>query len=187
MVYEDEFLLEQLNNFIIELGRMPTKKEIETTNKVPSYTSYYQRFGGLTKLAKKLGVEMKTRGKWNKKELNNQIVALIVELRRIPTERDLKNTKGAPNPEAPRNHFGKGWQKRPLFIKKLIKRLEKDLENNYFDFDINGYWKCNTRGKYVVEPYHNGDKIYVCTCETEKQARRETVKFRLKNLKELVE
>ena len=181
-VYSDEYLLNRMEEFVIELGRMPSKSEVNNKNSIPSSSCYYSRFGGLNKVAKKLGFRPNRVGKWTKGTIKRIIKSLIKELRRVPTESDLEANKDAPCPISVREHLGTGWQKKEEFLEVLIETLEQDLEDRYFKFDITGYWQRNNR--YVTEPIRNKKKHYLGTFKTEKRARKAIVEFRVKKLKE---
>ena len=184
-VYSDKYLLNAMEEFACELGRMPSKTEINNKSTIPSYSCYRDRFGTLTKIAKKLDLKPNQKDKWNKRDIINYIIKLIKELRKIPSDDDFRAKRDTPYPKRIREVLGKGWQKKPRFLKVLLKRLEEDLEEEYFNFKITGYWR---RGnKFVVEPVRNGEKIWVGTFETEKEARKEIVKFRIKETKEAIE
>lgn len=183
-VYSDEYLLESLEEFVCELGRMPSKKEINNKSTIPSYSCYYSRVGNLTKIAKKLDFKPNKIGKWSKRDVVISVNNIIKELRKIPSDDDFNVRRDAPWPGAVRKILGNGWQKKPRFLKVLLKRLEKDLEEEYFDFKITGYWRRGNR--FVVEPIRNNKKHYIKTAKTEKEARKEIVKFRIKEIKEMI-
>jgi hypothetical protein len=92
--WTEEKVIETYKNIAEELGRAPTKEELEKRklDVIPVYANKY--FGGLNKLAEESGYQTPTRsnGYWkNKENCIKEYKALAEKIRRTPTATDIND------------------------------------------------------------------------------------------------
>jgi len=91
--YSKESLLEMLQNFINELGRLPTAKEVDSNPNIPTCNPYNKHFGGLFGAYVELGYDLNKLKNNQKENFEHEMINRFLELTKIigktPNSRDL--------------------------------------------------------------------------------------------------
>jgi len=91
--YSKEKLLEMLQNFIVELDRFPTAKEVDNNPNIPTCNPYNKHFGGLTGAFIELGYDIDKCKNNEKEKFEKNMIEKFLELTKLigktPNSRDL--------------------------------------------------------------------------------------------------
>lgn len=133
--YTDDELIELLQKLANELGRTPTKRDMNKSKGYPSYATYYYRFGNWNNALQKAGLEINEVLEYTDDELINYLQKLHEKLGKVPTIYDMDNEKGFPYYSAYLRRFD-SWenalQKANIEYFKLTKEfLISDLQRFY--------------------------------------------------------
>lgn len=173
MAYTNDYLLQKLNEKYIALGKTPTKDDINKDKTMPDASTYFQRFGGITKACELIKVSPNV-------VLNlslDKCILLAQEYyqrhNKVPSVSDFDNTPGYPHScyirdvlkitwnqflilaDLPIFTLGDAWiknRKAELIVKqKLLKQgykvedLSKENINANYSFIVNNRIKIDVR------------------------------------------
>lgn len=103
----DAKLLELLVEKAEELGRMPTRKDVNDDPNMPSSASYARRFGSFTKALELVGFgSIRHRQRWTNEEMLAALVKKSGELGRTPRMEDVDNDPDMPSTVLYLERFG---------------------------------------------------------------------------------
>lgn len=108
--YTREYLLSEINRYIIEYGRQPTSKEIDETKGFPSKSYYQSVFGSWNNALKEIGLKILS-NRYTDEDLDAAFFSFIEKHGRPPTTHEFNDTDGEyPSFWCYQNRFG-SWNK----------------------------------------------------------------------------
>ena len=126
--YTKEQLMFYLKKLSKELKGTPTAKEMDENKKMPSSSTYYNRFGSWNDALKKADLKLNTKRKYTKKELKEDLQLLAKELGRKPKTKDLKDKRWVASYSTYRKYFG-SWKTALKEARVYKKRAFTSLSN----------------------------------------------------------
>ncbi len=91
----DYEILESYRNKALQLGRLPSIREINADKKMPSWYTFQKKFGSKEQIVKLIGLEKFIENDFDKAEAIATLQRLRKELGRLPLQKDLKSPKAS--------------------------------------------------------------------------------------------
>ncbi|MFQ6009650.1 MAG: homing endonuclease associated repeat-containing protein [Candidatus Aenigmatarchaeota archaeon] len=103
--YTDDYLIEKLQEKAEELGRVPTRREVNADKDIPSVYIYTKTFGSYNKALEAAGLNV-NKEYYSDQELLELLKKKAKELGRTPTQKEITADKSIPSSTTYRYRFG---------------------------------------------------------------------------------
>lgn len=133
--YSDEELISILRSFVEELGHLPTQAEFSEHKELPSWFTYFARFGGIKNAFAAAGYDFARCRNLNEECMIEALQALSKRLGRMPIARDLGHKNGVPCRKSFERIFG-SWSnalKAAGLVKESRHELAKHRKEKRYD------------------------------------------------------
>lgn len=104
--YDDDELVQLLQEAAEELGHAPTQREIIDKDEHPYPQTYMSHFGSWNNALEEAGLEPNAVGSYEKEELLDRLKDLADEIGHTPSKKEIADSDEHPSPRAYRYNFG---------------------------------------------------------------------------------